>query len=137
MFYLAKIENGRMNVPEPEYLEAKKEVIAYGEALMLTDGKLTKCTSGAPKYIAMGDIKQKDLDGLAADKYVTIPVCRVESNQVYDVPVSAVPTALKVGDKVTLDSDALGVTATTTNGVVTIVSLNGATKAGDIITVRI
>lgn len=128
MFYLAKIENGRMNVPEPEYLEAGA-AIACGEALVLADGKLTKCgATVAPKYVAMGDAK---------DAGAVIPVCRVESNQVYDVPVSAAPTSLKVGDKVTLDSDALGVTATTTSGVVTIVSLNGATKAGDIITVRI
>jgi hypothetical protein len=128
MFYLAKIENGRMNVPEPEYLEAGA-AIACGEALVLADGKLTKCgETVAPKYVAMGDAKAAG---------AVIPVCRVESNQVYDVPVSAAPTALKVGDKVTLDSDALGVTATTTSGVVTIVSLNGATKAGDIITVRI
>ena len=127
MFYLAKIENGRMNVPEPEYLEAGV-AIACGEALVLTDGKLAKCgATVAPKYIAMSE----------AAAGAVVPVCRVESNQVYDVPVSAAPTALKVGDKVTLDSDALGVTATTTSGVVTIVSLNGATKAGDIITVRI
>ena len=127
MFYLAKIENGRMNVPEPEYLEAGA-AIACGEALVLTDGKLAKCgATVAPKYIAMSE----------AAAGAVVPVCRVESNQVYDVPVSAAPTALKVGDKVTLDSDALGVTATTTSGVATIVSLNGATKAGDIITVRI
>lgn len=130
MFYLAKIENGRMNVPEPEYLEAGV-AIACGEALVLTDGKLAKCgATVAPKYIAMSE----------AAAGAVVPVCRVESNQVYDVPVSGDDSAikaLKAGSKVQLDGDALGVSASTTNGVATIVSLNGATKAGDIITVRI
>ena len=55
---------------------------------------------------------------------------------VFAVPVSAAPTSLKVGDKVTVNSDGVQVTATTTNGVATIVSLNGAKAAGDTIIVR-
>jgi hypothetical protein len=56
---------------------------------------------------------------------------------VYEVPVTAAPTALKVGDKVTIHTDGLQVTATTTSGVITIESLNGATAVGDTIVVRI
>lgn len=131
MFNLIKIENGRQNVPEPEFIEAAAEAVSYGEALVLSAGKLTKCAATtAPAYIAMAD--------LAADATNRkIPVCRVEKNQVYEVPCSAAPTSLKVGDKVTLGEDALGVTATTTSGVVTVVSTNGAKAAGDKIVVRI
>ena len=132
MFYLTKIENGRMNVPEPEYLEAKaSEAIVYGEALVLASGFVTKCgATVAPQFISMGSVS-------ATDTNRKIAVCRVEKNQVYEVPCSAAPTALKVGDKVTLGTDGLTVTATTASGVVTVVSLNGATVANDKIIVRI
>ncbi len=132
MFKLIKIENARMNVPEPVFLEATAgEAITEGEALVLTAGKLTKCGAAvAPAFVALGD-----LDADAADRKVA--VCRVESNQVYEVPVTAAPTALVPGAKVTLHTDGLQVTATTTNGVVTIVDTNGAAAAGDTVLVRI
>ncbi len=132
MFKLLKIENARMNVPEPEYLLATDgEAIEMGEALVLADGKVTKCgATAAPTYIAMGSIA-------ANDTKRSVAVCRVEKNQVYEVPVTAAPTALKVGDKVTLHTDGLQVTATTTSGVVTIVDLNGAAAVGDKVVVRI
>lgn len=132
MFRLLKIENGRMNVPEPEYLDVTAgEAVEVGEALTLASGAITKCAATtAPAYIAMG-VKRAD------DTNRTIPVCRVEKNQVYAVPVTAAPTALKVGDKVTLYADGMQVTATTSNGVITVVDLCGAAAAGDEITVRI
>ncbi len=132
MFYLTKIENARMNVPEPVFLEATAgEAISIGEALVLTGGKLTKCGATAkPQYIAMGELA-------ASATKRKVAVCRVESNQVYEVPVYAAPTSLKVGDKVTLHTDGLQVTATTEDGVVTVENLNGATAAGDKIIVRI
>lgn len=132
MFKLLKIENARMNVPEPEYLDVtESEAVEMGEALVLASGKLTKCgATVAPAFIAMG-VKA------AADPDRKIPVCRVEKNQVYSVPVTAAPSALKIGDKVTLHTDGLQVTATTTSGVITVINLNGATAIGDEIVVRI
>ena len=132
MFKLLKIENARLNVPEPEYLTVtESEAVSEGEALVLASGKLTKCgATVAPTYIAMASLSAD------AEKR-EIAVCRIEKNQVYEVPVTATPTALKVGDKVTLHTDGLQVTATTTSGVITIVSLNGATAAGDKVVVRI
>ena len=132
MFKLLKIENARMNVPEPVFHEATAgEAIAIGEALVLTSGKLTKCgATTKPEFIAIGQ-----LSASAADRKVA--VCRVESNQVYEVPVTAAPTSLKVGDKVTIHTDGLQVTATKDGGVVTVESINGAAAAGDTIVVRI
>ncbi len=132
MFNLLKIENARMNQPEPVFHEVTaSEAVSVGEALVLTSGKLTKCGAAVkPAFIAMAD--------LAADATNRrIPVCRVESNQVFEVPVNADPTSLKVGDKVTIHTDGLQVTATTTSGVVTIENLNGAKAAGDKLVVRI
>ena len=132
MFKLIRIENARMNVPEPVFHEATAdEAISIGEALVLANGKLTKCAATTtPQFIAIGQVG-------ASDANRKVAVCRVESNQVYEVPVTAAPTALKVGDKVTVHTDGLQVTATTSSGVVTIESLNGATVAGDTIVVRI
>ncbi len=131
MFRLLKIENARMNVPEPEYLDAKdSEVISIGEALTLSAGVLTKCTGTTkPTHIAMGE-------KAAADTNRRMPACRVESNQVYAVPVTAAPKALVPGAKVTIYTDGLQVTATTTDGVATVVDKNGAAAVGDEIIVR-
>ena len=132
MFNLIKIENARMNVPEPEFLDVTDgEAVEEGEALVLSAGKLTKCgVTKKPEFISMAI--------LAADATERrIAVCRVESNQVYEVPVSAAPTALVPGDKVTIHTDGLQVTATTADGVVTVVNTIGAAVAGDTILVRI
>lgn len=132
MFKLIKIENARMNVPEPVFHEVKEsEAVQLGEALVLTSGKLTKCGATAkPEFIAMADCAADAAKRL-------IPAARVEPNQLYEVPVQAAPTSLVEGSKVTLHTDGLQVTATTTSGVVTVESLNGAAAAGDIIVVRI
>ena len=131
MFVLTKIEGGRINVPEPEYLVCSAAV-SKGAACTLTSGKLAAIVAGTtePTYIALAGAK-------AANE--TIPACRIEPNQVYEVPISDTPTSLNVGDKVTIeitDSNGCKVTATTTNGVATIVSLNDASVAGDKILVR-
>lgn len=132
MFKLIKIENARMNVPEPVFHEVTaSEAVQIGEALVLTSGKLTKCGATAkPEFIAMADCAAGATNRL-------IPAARVEPNQLYEVPVQAAPTSLVEGSKVTLHTDGLQVTATTTSGVVTVESLNGAAVAGDIIVVRI
>ena len=132
MFKLIKIENARMNVPEPVFHEVTEdEAVVMGEALVLTGGKLTKCGATVkPEFIAMADCEAGAAKRL-------IPAARVEPNQLYEVPVQAAPTSLVEGSKVTLHTDGLQVTATTTSGVVTVENLNGAAAAGDIIVVRI
>lgn len=132
MFYLTRIENGRMNVPEPVFYEAKAgEEIVIGEALVLASGKLTKCGATVkPAFIAMGEVS-------AAAEKRNVAVCRVAANQLWEVPVSAAPTSLVAGSKVTLHTDGLQVTATTSGGTITIVDTLGAAAAGDKVLVRI
>ena len=130
MFRLLKVENGRENVPPPVFYPA---LIAteIGQALKLSSGNLVACgATDKPEFIAMGA-------KAATSEATNVAVCRVAPSQVYEVPVTAAPTSLKIGDKVTLNTDGLQVTATTTSGVVTIENLNGATAAGDTIIVRI
>ena len=132
MFKLLKIENARMNVPSPAYYDVTAgEAVSIGEALVLSAGKLTKCgATTKPEFIAMGD-------KAAAAEDRKLAVARCVANQLYAVPVTAAPTSLKVGDKVTLHTDGLQVTATTTSGVITVEDVTGATAAGDEIVVRI
>ncbi len=132
MFHLVRIENARMSIPEPEYLEAAAgEAIVPGEALVLTNGKLTKCgATTAPVYISLAGVG-------AAEGDREIPVCRAEKNQLWRVPVTSSPAALVSGTKVTLHTDACQVTATTEGGVVTVADTLGASAAGAEILVRI
>ena len=96
---------------------------APGQALTVTDGAAATAT-GTPLYIAQGPTA----GGL-------VPCIRVQRDMVFQAPLSAAGTALRVGDKVTLSADGLGVTATTTAGVAEIVQLDG-TAVGDTVKVR-
>ena len=126
MFDLKKILNGRQNVPEPERYVAGV-YITPGMALKLSGGKLAVCSAGeTPGFVSMGVAKNGALCAVAP----------VNHEQLYEVEITAAPTSLKEGDKVTIAADGLGVTATTTNGVATIVSLNGAAAAGDKIMIK-
>ena len=131
MFRLTKIEGGRINVFEPEFIEASAIDITDGEALSLNGGKLVKCAQTTkPTFIALKTISAQEANRI-------IPVGRVASNQVYEVPLSvSITSAVVVGAKLTIGSDALTVTATTTDGVATVVSTNGDSVSGDTVLVR-
>lgn len=132
MFRLVKIQNGRCNQPEPEKLgTTASEAYSLGEALVLSGGTLTKCgPTVKPTYIAGEDYTAP---ASAARRLTVYPV---SSDMVFEAPLSAAPASLTEGSTVTLSGDALGVTATTTSGVATVVSLAGAAASGDRILVR-
>lgn len=125
MFTYHQFDHGQ--TPPLEYLAGTAaESFSTGEALVLSAGALTKCGATAkPEYICMGPVKE---DG-------TVPCSKVAGSIVYDVPLTAAGTALKIGDKVTLSADGQGVTATTTSGVAKIVRIDG-TAIGDLVGVR-
>lgn len=127
MFKLIKIENGRQNVPEPEYHVASTD-LAAGQAVSLSSGKLVKNTT-APTHITLASAKAND---------TKVPCVRLESSQVYEVPVSAAPASgISVGAKIALYTTGTEVVATASeSGIATIVSLEDAKAAGDKITVR-
>lgn len=131
MFDLKKIENGTTNVGEPYIYPAKSGIaISAGQALVFSSGELVAATGTTkPEYVSVGKVG-------AADENRDVAVIRVAPDQVYEVSVTAAPTSLKVGSKVTISSDGTEVTATTTDGVATIVNLCGATAIGDRILVR-
>lgn len=130
MFNLIKIVNGRINVPEPEYLPTTaSEVYSEGEALVISSGKLTKASATTrPTHIAM-----KDYAAPAADS-IELPVARIDNNMIFEAPVtySAEAKAIALGTKLTLATDGCGVTDVITGGVATVVDTMNANKtAGD------
>lgn len=106
--------------PLEYYTGTAGEEIILGEALVLSDGTLTKCgATTTPEFISMG-----------SGRGVVIPVVRVMEEDVYSAPIITSGASLNVGDKVTLAATADAVTATTTSGVFEITQING-TSVGD------
>lgn len=122
MFRLIKILGGRINVPEPEKHLAGAE-IKDGMSLVLSGGKVSPAKT-KPTHIAIGNAK----NGEKVACYAVTP------EMIFEVACTAAPAA--EGSLVTINTDYLKVTATTTDGVATVVSKNGATKAGDKILVK-
>lgn len=125
------INDTKDGAPGPwEYLEASAlGACKVGMALTLTDGKLAKATATVrPSYISMfeGTVAAGD----------RIPVIRVLPDTRFKTQLSAAGTALKVGDKVTIDTTAMLATATTASGVLELVEILG-TEIGDSVIVRI
>lgn len=126
MFKLTKIEGARINVPEPEYLVASAAIKSGAACTLNTSGALVAGTS-KPTYITLA----------GGNSGETIPVCRVEPNQVYEVETTSAPSALKVGSKVAIGSTGVDVSGTASDsGVATVVATDGASAAGDNIRVR-
>lgn len=107
-------------VPGIEYLPASAITPKVGMALTQTTGQLALATGEtAPTYISMCE---KDSECTAGD---IIPVIRVGKDMILETTFAAVATSIKLGDKVTLHTDGLQVTATTTNGVAEVVYMDG------------
>lgn len=125
MIVFHSFDNGQ--TPPHEYLPGKEgETFAVGEAVTLTAGALTKCAATAtPDFITVG----------TAGKDGIVPCVKVNEQTVYDAPLTVDGSALKLGDKVTLAADGLGVTATKAGGVAQIVRMDGTGK-DDIVGVR-
>lgn len=96
------------------------EAITVGELLKLSSGTLTKASgTDVPEFVAEG-----------SGNGTIIPVKRIYEDEVYQAPLSAAGTSLNKGDKVTVGSDGLTATATTTEGVFLITEILG-TAVGD------
>ena len=125
-FLLQNMDVGQ--TPPIEYRQVTaEEAVVLGEALVTAStGLLTKCGATAkPEFMAVGPQDEKDV----------APVVRVQDYQVWETQLSAAGTSLKLGNKVTLETDGLRVTATTTSGVAVIVDMEG-TAVGDSVRVR-
>jgi len=102
-----------------------EETYTIGEALVLSSGALTKCGATAkPQYIAMS--ATADSNG----KLAVIPVLVTTH---FETTSTATIAATLIGSAVTLHTDGLTVTATTTDGVFTIDETDGATTNSTVV----
>ena len=133
MFKLIKILNSGTNVPEPQILsKTLTSKLKAGVAVKMSVGKATACAATEkPSYIVLKTPE---------DSQSKVLCHAVNENMLFETFINADPSALSVGDKVTIgnDSDNLPgcVSATTTSGVATIVDLLDAKAPGDKIIVK-
>lgn len=103
--------------------------ILAGSAVSLAEGKATIAVgSTKPRFIAVGDTAAADA-ARAAGMQDVLP------HFIWETTVAASAAALKLGDKVTIHTDGQCVTATSTDGVATILQLFG-TEAGSRVWVK-
>lgn len=128
MFKIFSTDDGR--VPAIEYLPAGAITPKIGMALTQTSGNLALATGTTkPTYISMCE---RETACTAGD---LIPVIRVQPDILFETTCTAALTSVKLGDRVTLHTDALQVTATTTSGVAEVVHMDG-TAVGSTVRVR-
>jgi hypothetical protein len=131
MFDFMKSLSGENFPPIEMVPTTPSEAYTIGEALVVTNGKLTKAGATAkPQYFA-------------AKSYVApasgnedLPVNTVLPNHEYEAPFAANASAISEGAAVTLHTDGLQITATTTGGVATIVKKLGSGAVGTLARVR-
>ena len=104
-----------------EYLPATGSTApSIGLALVLSSGKLAKASGTTkPTYICMRE------EAAAVAAGTLIPVIKVEPDIVFECTNSASLSGVGIGAKVTLHTDGMQVTGTTTGGVATIVDKDG------------
>ncbi|MBQ9412908.1 MAG: hypothetical protein IJU29_07415 [Oscillospiraceae bacterium] len=128
MFLIHSIDDGR-NAPL-EQLPAGAITPKVGLALTQTDGLLAVASGTTkPSYICMAQRAAAVASG------TVIPVIRVGSDMIFETVFSASASSIKLGNKVTIASDGLRVTATTTSGVAEVVGMDG-TASGSTVRVR-
>ena len=128
MFLIHSTDDGHL--PPIETLAAGAITPKVGLALTQNNGLLL-IAGGAvrPSYICMTQKSSAVTSG------TRIPVMRITPDIVFETVFSASNSAIKPGDKVTIASDGLRVTATTASGVAEVISKDGS-AAGDKVRVR-
>lgn len=105
------------------------EVYQVGEALKLASGKVTLCSgAAAPSHVCVGPI----------DDNGVVPCMEVQKYMEFETTLGVAPAdsaTVGVGDKVTLHTDGMQVTATKTGGVAEITGIDGQT-VGSRVTVK-
>jgi len=113
--------------PFEYYLLTDTEAAVLGEAFVLTSGRLTKCAATAtPEFIAV------KTQAAQATSTVPLPVIRVKETTEFEVVSMATVAVTLIGAKVTLHTDGLLITATTSSGVFAISATDGVTTTSKV-----
>ena len=128
MFCLSSMKVGL--TPPIEYKTATAgESYAVGEALKQSGGKVTLCScTTKPEYICVGP----------ANDAGEVPCVAVQDYMEFQTTLAVAPAdsaTIGVGDKVTIHTDGMQVTATKTSGVAQLVRVDGQT-VGSVVVVK-
>ena len=128
MFMLSRMLVG--NTPPIVYMQpTDSESYQVGEALKLASGKVTLCSGAvAPSHVCVGPI----------DDNGVVPCVEVQKYMEFETTLGVAPTdsaTVGVGDKVTLHTDGMQVTATKAGGVAEVTGIDGQT-VGSRVTVK-
>lgn len=128
MFLLSRMLVG--NTPPIVYMQPTDgETYQVGEALKLASGKVTLCSGAvAPSHVCVGPI----------DDNGVVPCVEVQKYMEFETTLGVAPAdsaTVGVGDKVTLHTDGMQVTATKTSGVAEVTGIDGQT-VGSRVTVK-
>ena len=128
MFMLSRMLVG--NTPPIVYMQpTDRESYQVGEALKLANGKVTLCSgTAAPSHVCVGPI----------DDNGVVPCVEVQKYMEFETTLGEAPAdsaTVGVGDKVTLHTDGMQVTATKTSGVAEVTGIDGQT-VGSRVTVK-
>lgn len=128
MFVLSRMLVG--NTPPIVYMQpADGETYQVGEALKLASGKVTLCSGAvAPSHVCVGPV----------DDNGVVPCVEVQKYMEFETTLGVAPAdsaTVGVGDKVTLHTDGMQVTATKTSGVAEVTGIDGQT-VGSRVTVK-
>lgn len=126
MFALSKMKVGM--TPPIEYKAATAdESYAVGEALKVASGAVTKCSGAVkPAYVCVGP----------ANAAGEVPCVAVQDYMEFETTLGVAPTdsnTVAVGNKVTLHTDGMSVTATTTGGVAEVLAIDGQTVGSRVV----
>ena len=125
MFIPHKTDDGR--IPPIEYLPCGAITPKLGLALIQSGGNLAIASGTTkPTYLCMTE------RSAAVTAGTIIPVQRVSEDLIYETTSSAAFTSVKQGAKVTLATDGLRVTATTTDGVAEVVEIADSAAGGKV-----
>ncbi len=128
MFMLSRMLVG--NTPPIVYMQPTDgESYQVGEALKLASGKVTLCSGAvAPSHVCVGPV----------DDNGVVPCVEVQKYMEFETTLGVAPAdsaTVGVGDKVTLHTDGMQVTATKTSGVAEVTGIDGQT-VGSRVTVK-
>ena len=128
MFMLSRMLVG--NTPPIVYMQpTDSETYQVGEALKLASGKVTLCSGAvAPSHVCVGPV----------DDNGVVPCVEVQKYMEFETTLGVAPTdsaTVGVGDKVTLHTDGMQVTATKAGGVAEVTGIDGQT-VGSRVTVK-
>lgn len=126
MFMLSSMKVGM--TPPIEYKTATaSETYAVGEALKVAGGAVTKCTGAVkPAYVCVGP----------ANAAGEVPCVAVQDYMEFETTLGVAPAdsaTVAVGSKVTLHTDGMQVTATTTSGVAEVLAIDGQTVGSRVV----